>query len=524
MIYLFQDYSLDVERRELRRHADLVPVEPQVLDLLVYLVRNRDRVVSKDELIKAVWNGRIISESAFSSRITAARQAVGDSGEQQRLIRTIARKGFRFVSDVQEKPRSSGGEAIDERRGPQAQPLELPDKPSIVVLPFQNLSGDPEQEYFADGVVEDIISALSCKRWLFVIARNSSFTYKGRAVDIKRVGNELGVRYVLEGSVRKAANRVRITGQLIDAATGAHLWADRYDGDLEDIFDLQDRITESVVGAIAPKLEQAEIERAKRKPTDSLDAYDYFLRAMAFFYQRRRDANDEALRLFYKAIEFDPDFATAYGMAAWCHAWRNLSGWMIDRAQEVTEGARLAWRASELGKDDAVALGRAGHALALLVGDLDSGIAFIDRALTLDPNLARGWYASGWVRAYRGEPDVAIEHQARAMRLSPLDPTLYHMRVGTAFACMLAGRFDEASAWAEKAFREEPNYHPAAIVKAASNALAGHIEDAVYAMQRLHQIDPTLCIANLRERHPIRRPEHLAKFAEGLRIAGLRET
>ena len=526
MIYLFQDYSLDVERRELRLRTDLVPVEPQVLDLLHYLIRNREHVVSKDELIRAIWNDRIISESALSSRITAARQSVGDSGEQQRFIRTIARKGFRFVGDVQEKQRSKGSDSPNP--APQAAsmappPLVLPDRPSIAVLPFQNLSGDPEQEYFADGVVEDIISALSRKRWLFVIARNSSFTYKGRTVDVKQVGRELGVRYVLEGSVRRAENRVRITGQLIDAATGAHLSADRFDGELEDIFDLQDRMTASVVGAIAPKLEQAEIERANRKPTGSLDAYDYFLRAMASFYQRNRDANDEALRLFYKAIEFDPDFATAYGMASWCLAWRNLSGWMSNRAPEISEGARLAWRAMELGKDDAVALARAGHALALLVGDLDSGIAFIDRALTLDPNLARGWYASGWVSAYRGEPDVAIEHQARAMRLSPLDPTLYHMRVGTAFAYMLAGQYDEASSWAEKAFREEPNYHPAAIVKAASNALAGRIEDAGHAMERLRQIDPTLCISKLKERHPIRRPEDLARFAEGLRIAGLRE-
>src|SRR5262245_44076091 len=428
MIYRFQDYSLDVERRELRRRQDLVPVEPQVLDLLQYLIRNRDHVVSKDELIAAVWNGRIISESALSSRITAVRQAVGDSGEQQRLIRTIARKGFRFVGDIQEPQLSEEEVRSASQAAVNATPPLLPTaKPSIAVLPCQNLSGGPEQEYFADGVVEDIISAVSCKRWLFVIARNSSFTYRGRTVDVKQVGRELGVRYILEGSVRKAANRVRITGQLIDAATGAHLSADRFDGDLEDIFDLQDRITASVVEAIAPKLEQAEIERAKRKPTENLDAYDYFLRAMASFYQRSRDANDEALRLFYKAIEVDPDFATAYGMAAWCYGWRNLSGWAADRAREVSEGARLAWRATELGKDDAVALARAGHALALLIGDLDSGVAFIDRALSLDPNLARGWYASGWVRVYRGEPELAIDHQARAMRLSPLDPTLYHM-------------------------------------------------------------------------------------------------
>jgi TolB-like protein len=381
-----------------------------------------------------------------------------------------------------------------------------------------------EHEYFADGVVEDIISALSRKRWLFVIARNSSFTYKGRTVDVKQVGRELGVRYILEGSVRKSANRVRITGQLIDAATGVHLSAERFDGDLEDIFDLQDRITASVVGAIAPKVEQAEIERAKRKRTESLDAYDYFLRAMAKFHQWSRGTNSEALKLFYKAVEFDSEFATAYAMAAWCLAWQKINGWLTDPVGEISEGARLAWQAVQLGKDDAVALARAGHALALLIGDLDGGAAYVDRALVLDPNLARGWYASGWVRNYRGEPEVAIEQLARAMRLSPLDPTLYHIQAGTGFAHMIAGRFDEASSWAEKAFREEQNYHPAALVRAASYALTGRIEEAGRAMDRLRQIDPGLRICNLKDRHPIRRPADSARLADGLRKAGLPET
>lgn len=523
LLYLFEDYALDTNRRELHRGATLVSLEPQVFDLLEYLIRNRQRVVSKDDLFASIWDGRIVSESALSNRINAARSAVNDNGDEQRLIRTLQRKGIRFVGIVREEQKPAGVGSLEIAAEQSRTAPLLPDKPSIAVLPFQNLSGDPEQEYFADGVVEDIIGALSRMRWLFVIARNSSFTYKGRAVDVKQVGRELGVRYVLEGSVRKSANRLRITGQLIDASTGAHLSSDRFDGDIEDIFDLQDRMTASIVGAIAPKLERAEIERAKRKPTESLDAYDYFLRAMASFYQRSREANEDALRLFYRAIESDSDFSTAYGMAAWCHAWRKLSGWMTDRAQEISEGARLAWRAVELGKDDAVALARGGHALALLVGDLDSGVAFIDRALVLDPNLARAWYASGWVRAYRGEPEVAIEHQARAMRLSPLDPTLYHMQVGTAFAHMLAGRFDEASSWAERAFREELNYHPAAIVTAASHALAGRLEEAGQAMERLRQIDPSLRISILKDRHPIRRPDDLAKFAEGLRQAGLPE-
>ncbi len=399
--------------------------------------------------------------------------------------------------------------------------LPMPDKPSIVVLPFQNLSSDPEQEYFADGTVEDIITALSRFRQLFVIARNSSFVYKGRAVDLKQVSRDLGVRYVLEGSVRKAAGRIRITAQLVDAPTGIHLWAERFDGGQEDIFDLQDQIATRVVGEIAPKLEKAEIERAKRKPTESLDAYNYFLRGMANVHQWTRVANDEALRLFYKAIELDSDFASAYGMAAWCYIWRKLNGWVIDRTQESSEGARLARRAVELGKDDAVALSRGGHAFAWFLRDLENGAAYLDRALVLNPNLAAAWNLSGWVRAYRGELELSIEHHARAMRLSPLDPILYNMQVGTAFAHFLGGRNDEACEWASKALREQPNYPAATRILAAGKALAGRLSEAQEAMAHLRGLDSSLRISNLEEVYPLRRAEDLAKLTEGLRKAGL---
>jgi adenylate cyclase len=281
-------------------------------------------------------------------------------------------------------------------------PLTLPDKPSIAVLPFQNLSGDPEQEYFADGVVEEIITALSRFRHLFVIARNSSFTYKGRAVDVKQVGRELGVRYVLEGSVRRAGNKLRITGQLIDTATGAHMWADRFDGVLEDIFDLQDQVTISVVGAIAPKLEEAEIERVRRKPTASLDAYDHFLRGMAGLHRWSREGNEEALAHFYRAIELDPNFGPANGLAARATCNAMPGGWIVDRAREVGEVGRLARRAVELGHDDAVALCTAGFALAELVGEAEDGDAYIEKALALNPNLAWAWLYSGWVKASSG--------------------------------------------------------------------------------------------------------------------------
>jgi TolB-like protein len=390
-------------------------------------------------------------------------------------------------------------------------------------LSFLNLSGDPEQEYFADGVVDDIISALSRIRWLFVIARNSSFTYKGRAVDVKQVGRELGVRYVLEGSVRESANRVRITGQLIDATTGGHLWADRFEGTLGDIFDLQDQLTENVVGAIAPQLERAEIERAKRKPTESLDAYDCYLRGMANLHQGTREAIEEALPFFYRAIQFDPDFASAYAMAAWCHMWRKIHGWMTDRSREVAEGARLARRAVDLGKDDAVALARSGSALSHFGGDLDSCIALLDRALMLNPNLAAAWFLGGFLRVWHGEPDDAIEHFARAMRLSPLDPEMYRMQAGMAVAHLFAGRVDTASSWAEKAFRDLPSFLLPVSIIAASHALAGRTDEARRAMDHLRQLDSTLRISNLEDWLPIHRPEDLATFADGLRRAGLPE-
>jgi TolB-like protein len=398
----------------------------------------------------------------------------------------------------------------------------LPDKPSIAVLPFNNMSGDPEQEYFADGMVEDIITALSRFRHLFVIARNSSFTYKGRAVDIKQVGRELGVRYVLEGSVRKSANRVRITGQLIDALTGSHLWADRFDGDLEDIFDLQDRITSSVVGAIAPKLEQAEIERAHRKPTENLDAYDYYLRGMANFYQMTKEAQSEALRLFHKAIEIDPNFAAAHGMAVWCYAQRKSNGWMTDRLRETADTARLARRAVELGKEDALALSSGGFALAYVADDLD-GPAFVERALLLNPNLASAWYHSGRAKVWLGEPEVAIEHLAKAMRLSPLDPLMFGLQHTTGLAHFLAGRYEEALIWESKALRERPGLLPALRLVTASNALAGKLEEAKKALARLLELDPTLRISNLRDYSMVHRPEDFAKYADGLRKAGLPE-
>ena len=401
--------------------------------------------------------------------------------------------------------------------------LSAPEKPSIAVLPFQNMSGDPEQEYFADGIVEEIITALSHFRWLSVIARNSSFTYKGKNVDVKQVGRELGARYVLEGSVRKSGDRVRITGQMIDASTGSHLWADRFDGALQDIFDLQDRVTAKVVGEIAPRLEQVEIERAKRKQTENLDAYDYYLRALASLHEWTRESNDEALRLFYRAIELDPGFASAYGLAAMCFHWRKVNGWIVDPAKEIAEAEGLGRRAVELGPDDAVALSGGGYALVFVAHDLDDGPDFIERALALNPNLAWALFSSGWTKAFLGDPEGAIAQLTHAIQLSPLDPHGFRAKGGIAFAHFLAGRYGEAITWAEAALRQRPSYLASIRELAAANALAGRFPEAQKAMARLRQLDPARRISTVKDWIPLRRTDDLKRLEEGLRLAGLPE-
>jgi TolB-like protein/class 3 adenylate cyclase/Flp pilus assembly protein TadD len=410
--------------------------------------------------------------------------------------------------------------------------LPLPDRPSIAVLPFQNMSGDPEQEYFADGMVEDIITALSRFKSLFVIARNSSFSYKGKLPDVRQVGRELGVRYVLEGSVRKSANRVRITGQLIDSLSGAHLWADRFDGTLEDVFVLQDRVTETVVNAIAPRVEQAEIERSKSKSTDRLDAYDYYLRGLARLNLVMVGAHPEAIlagarearALFLKATEIDSDFARAYSSAARCCLIESQNvGATADRGAIVAETVRVSRRAASVGRDDALALSDAAQALAYVAGEIDEGTALVERALALNPNLALAWNFGGWIKIFRGEPEVAIERFARAMRLNPLDPLIFLLRLGTACGHLFAGDDKEAANWAERALQERPKVIVGLRLAASCFAHGGRLEEARRAAAQLRELVPSFRIAQVRTLFPLRRPGDLEKYSEGLRLAGLPE-
>ncbi|MGY4499048.1 TolB-like protein [Bradyrhizobium sp. GM24.11] len=351
MQFLFRDHLLDTDLRELSREQVPVSVEPQVFDLVVHLMENRDRVVSKDELIDKIWHGRSVSESTLTSRINAARKAIGDSGANQALIRTIARKGFRFVGNVEAKSGAATAEPGRSVTTPHAL-LALPDRPAIAVLPFTNMSGDREQDYFSDGISEDIITALSKLRWFFVIARNSSFVYKGRAVHLNEIARELGVRYVLEGSVRRSGDRVRISAQLNDVSTGGHLWAERYDRELADIFAVQDEITEAIVAAIEPQLYAAESFRAQQKPPGSLDAWDFLMRALSHYWRITREDNATAQALLDQAITIDPAYGKALGLLATSHIFGAHMGWADMRTTvPVAEAAALA--AVEADRDDA---------------------------------------------------------------------------------------------------------------------------------------------------------------------------
>ena len=505
----FGEFRLDPVRAEFTCSGNLVALRPKTYALLTLFAANPGRVLDKSELLAALWPKTVVTDGSLAHCVTELRAALGERGAG--FIKTVPRLGYRFDADVQEE------------RAPTTGPGD--DRPSIAVLPFQNLSGDSEQEYFADGMVEEITTALSRIRSLFVVSRNSSFTYKGRAADVKQVGRELGVRYVLEGSVRKAGDQVRITGQLLDATSGMHIWGDRFDGGLEDVFALQDRITASVVGAVLPRLEKAEIERAARKPTENLRAYDYYLRGLASFRRfSSQGTMDEALRLFLRAIELDPEFAFAHTMAACCYGARKATGCMSDFAADVPETDRLVRRAVALGADDAFTLAGSGWAVAYVVCDLDTGRALIDRALALNPNVADGWLWGGWIKVWLGEPDDAIAWIERAMRFSPLNPYLWIAQVAAAHACFFAGRHDESSSYAAMALQSAPEHPVGLRIHAASSALAGQLEQARKSVASLLQRNPTLRVFGVKEvLGPYRRVQDVWKYQEGLRRAGLPE-
>jgi adenylate cyclase len=400
-----------------------------------------------------------------------------------------------------------------------AEPLALPDKPSIAVLPFQNMSGDPDQDYFADGMVDEITTALSRFKSLFVIARNSSFTYKGKAIDIKQIARELGVRYVLEGSVRKAAGRVRIIGRLIDAATGIHLWADRFEGDLSDIFALQDRMTETVVSAIEPKMLQTEIDLATRRP-NNLSAYDLCLRAFPHIYSWTRDGSAEALRLVSRALELDPRYGLAAALAASCHFTNVSQGWAADPNAEIAEALRLVRLALSIDGNNAEALSMLGRASASFSGDFDTAKQMVDRAVALNPNATVAWSQRGWTYQIAGQPEEAIRSFERAIRLSPFDPSLFTKFIGMSTALICLGRFDEAVAAAKNALQAQPTFPMAYRCLAAALAHLGRDAEARKTVAQLLELEPGFRISEWAARSGQWRAQ---TFVDGLLKAGLPE-
>jgi TolB-like protein len=522
MIYEFDAYVLDIDRRELRRAGRLIAIEPQVFDLLAFFLRHRDRVVTKDEILDSVWSGRIVSESTLTSRINSARAAIGDNGKAQRLIKTLRHKGFRFVGAVRE-PLGRERTADPGTSGPGSSPLSLPDKPSIVVLPFANLSGETSNDYFADGMVEEITMALGRLPWLFVIASSSAFAYKGRPTDVRQVGADLSVRYVLQGSVRKDGSRVRISVQLTDASNGQQIWSERLDGDLHEVFALQDQIGTELSARIAPTLRSKETERARRKPTTSLTAYDLFLRALP----PRRDnraQNEASLSLLYQAIELDPTYGTAYGLAAWCYEIQTVFGWLSPSDPRVKEGIRLANLAAEHGENDPDALWMAGLSLATLAGEIERARDLIERSLAINPNSARAWWASGIVRTYLGQQDAALDHLARSRRLNPLDTAAYAYWAMIATAHFFAGDLDAALAAVEKALTDWADAPPALRLKAAICGLRGRIDEGRGCVERLVALDPEITLETVASFYgkPHANSRAVEDLLDGLRNCGLR--
>jgi TolB-like protein len=522
--FLFDNHTLDTDRRELRRGSTPIAVEPQVFDLLIYLVQNQHRVVSKDDLIASVWGGRIVSDSTLTSRINAARKAVGDSGEDQKLIRTVPRKGLRFVGAVRIQPngadpaRAIGPQPDDIDEQPRAA-LPLPDRPAIAVLPFINMSGDAEQEYFSDGISEDIITALSKLRWFFVIARNSSFVYKNKAVHMKQVAAELGVGYVVEGSVRRGGDRVRITVQLNDVATGSHIWAERYDRDVADVFAVQDEITEAIVAAIEPQLYAAENFRAQRKPPNSLDAWDLVMRALSHYWRVTRRDNVVAQALLEKATAIDPNYGQALGVLAASHTFSAHMGWE-DRQTAVSIAERAALTAILADSEDPWAHYALGH-VYLFTRRFDDSLAEFDLALRLNPNFSLAQGYDGLALAYCGRWEEANVAARRALRLSPRDPfsAIYY---GIAAYAQFVGRnYAEAMRLSREGIRQRSDFVGAHRVLTAAAGMAGRTDIASVALQELRRAQPNISLAWIASQMPIKLEADREHYLEGFRRAGL---
>jgi len=512
VIYRFGAYSIDTEGLEISASDEAVAVQPQVFALLLFLIENRDRVVSKDAILDSVWGGRIVSDATLNSRINAARRAVGDTGEIQSVIKTYPRRGFRFVAEIDDDAQALS---------PESSPSQ--DKPSIAVLPFVNMSGDPEQEYFADGIAEDITTALSRFQWFFVIARNSSFSYKGRAMDVKSVAEDLGVQYALEGSVRKSGKRVRVTAQLIDAPTGHHVWAEKYDRDLENVFAVQDEIAESIAAAVAPSFVSAEERRVERKAPGNFDSWDYTVRGNQHLWRLTKNEIAEAKRLFQVAIDIDPQSSVALGGLSLAYVWESLLGLVDNPADALAAAHQAAQRAIAADQHDGW-----GHSMLGFVNihrrQHDAAIAAYRSALDINPNLAFAEGGLGHAYGWRGDYDAAIVHTDKAARLSPHDPARLFWIMGRAAAAFVAGKYDEGVHWGRRLTETFPDFALGWRVLATCHVHNGNLADARAAVEQLLCLVPHDNLRQVARAIPTYRCADLERFLVGLRNAGLPES
>ena len=501
----FGRFRLDLRRPELRRDGQPVQIHRRALGILCALAEAKGEIVSRNELMSRLWPGRIVEEANLHVHVSALRKSLGEPGEGHSFVVTVPGRGYR-LADL------TGLRSAQLVEGSLPPQLPLPDKPSIAVMPFANLSGDPNQEYFADGMVEEIITALSRIRWLFVIARNSIATYKGQPVDLKQVGRELGVRYVLEGSLRKGAGRLRISAQLIEAESGVHLWADHFDGTLGDIFDIQDGVAASVAGIIEPALRSAEVDRVRSRPTKDLTAYNLFLHALPHWRMATEKASLRALELLDEAIERDPLFAPAHALSAFCHQQLYISGWACDPEQSRLDGIQSARAALRISNDDPMVLGLAAYTLGAAGEDIVEAHELIGRSLQLNPSSAESWRWSGWLRLWSGDPALAIGHFENALRLNPRDrhPGII-MGIGVChfFSC----RFQEAIELLIRSLQLHSSWVPTFRFLAASYWHLGQIEDARDVIRQLKNLTDIII-------PPVnhwRKPEYRELLLSGLR-------
>ncbi|MCP4619824.1 MAG: hypothetical protein GY844_25735 [Bradyrhizobium sp.] len=515
--FCFENHELDSELRELTRDGVAIPLQPQVFDLLLLLVEQRDRVVSKDDLVAQIWDNRPISDSALNSRINAVRKALQDDGKAQRLIRTIPRKGFRFVGEC--------AEALPGTQAAPAGPIAVPaapaaaDRPAIAVLAFKNMSDDAEQEYFCDGISEDILTALSKVRWFFVIARNSSFTYKGRDVHIRQIADELRVRYVVEGSVRKSGDRVRISAQLNDTTTESHIWAEHFDRRLVDVFAVQDEITNAIVAAVQPQIYAAENFRAQRKPPANLDAWDLLMRALSHYWRVTREDHLAAQELLQKAITIDPNYGQALSVLAASHMFGVHLGWTeLDKVAPVAE--RFAMAAVQLDRDDAWAHAALGS-VYFSTRRLADALSEFETALRLNSNfcMVQGYYALAL--SYAGRTEDSFAAAQRAIRLSPRDPSLAIYYGIAGYARFMTRQYDEAITLAREAIRHRGDLTGAYRVLAVSAGMSGDAELAGTALAELRRTQPNISLSWIATQLPWRDDADREHYLEGFRRAGL---